>query len=587
MKNLLLRVLSVIIIAVSAPMSANASSAAITKYSAFAKQHDKMPSEKIMAAAAKLENAGNEDKAIVLYTLVCNRFNKDLPEKEKLTCILAHVKAGILYMNRAEYSKAFDTEVEGVKLSEMCKEKKYNSQLYNVIGSIYTYYLDYEKAINYYKKALTFCKEYPDKITEYKILTNLTNMYTNKSDISEAKKYLEKAERLRDRKDATYAFMTEYTKGRIEMLEGKFSNQAERYKRLAVFAKKHKLPARFRCFAYQEIYLIYERLGNRDSLEKYLRICYEEAKRTDVLPAFISSIKDLADLYEKKGDIKTASQYRAIYISSRDSIQNVRKFDMAKNKLFLHEVEKTAKEIDALHEKELERARTIRNQWIALSIVLLFTLSIGIFLTIVNRQKKKLHSSYLNLFRQNRDNLNMQKQLEQLYKDTTAELEEKSSMIRKLQAELQEHDKTETKSATTDDAATKYHTSNLNEEGQKIIARKIVSVMEGTTEYCRTDFTLDRLAELVGSNSKYVSQVINDSFKKNFNAFINTYRIQLARERLIDVENYGNLTIKGIAESVGFKSPTTFINVFKKMVGLTPSMYQNMAKNEMKETEEQ
>lgn len=586
MKNLLLRVLSVIIIAVSAPMSANASSAAITKYSAFARQHDKMPSEKIMTAAAKLENAGDEDKAIVLYTLVCNRFNKDLPEKEKQTCILAHVKVGILYVNRAEYTKAFDTEVEGVKLSEMCKEKKYNSQLYNVIGSIYTYYFDYEKAINYYKKALAFCKDYPDKITEYKILTNLTNMYTNKSDISEAKKYLEKAERLRDKRDATYAFMTEYTKGRIEMMEGKYDHQAERYKRLAVFAEKRKLPARFRCFAYQEIYLIYERLGNRDSLEKYLHICYEEAKRTDVLPAFITTLKELADLYEKNGDIKTASKYRAIYISSRDSIQNVRKFDMAKNKLFLHEVEKTAKEIDALHEKEQERARTIRNQWIALSIVLLFTLSIGIFLTIVNRQKKKLHSSYLNLFRQNRENLNMQKELEQLYKDTTAELEEKSSLIQKLQAELQEHDKTETKPAA-DDAAAKYHTSNLNEEGQKMIARKIVSVMEETTEYCRTDFTLDRLAELVGSNSKYVSQVINDSFKKNFNAFINTYRIQLARERLIDVENYGNLTIKGIAESVGFKSPTTFINVFKKMVGLTPSMYQNMAKNEMKEMEEQ
>ena len=316
MKNLLLRVLSVIIIAMSAPMSANASSAAITKYSAFARQHDKMPSEKIMTAAARLENAGDEDKAIVLYTLVCNRFNKDLPEKEKQFCILAHVKVGILYVNRAEYTKAFDTEVEGVKLSEMCKEKKYNSQLYNVIGSIYTYYFDYEKAINYYKKALAFCKDYPDKITEYKILTNLTNMYTNKSDISEAKKYLEKAERLRDRKNATYAFMTEYTKGRIEMLEGKYNNQTERYKRLAVFAEKHKLPARFRCFAYQEIYLIYERLGNRDSLEKYLHICYEEAKRTDVLPAFITTLKELADLYEKNGDIKTASKYRAIYISS-------------------------------------------------------------------------------------------------------------------------------------------------------------------------------------------------------------------------------------------------------------------------------
>lgn len=44
------------------------------------------------------------------------------------------------------------------------------------------------------------------------------------------------------------------------------------------------------------------------------------------------------------------------------------------------------------------------------------------------------------------------------------------------------------------------------------------------------------------------------------------------------MDHYGNLTIKGIAESVGFKSPTTFINVFKKMVGLSPSVYQNMAK---------
>ena len=68
--------------------------------------------------------------------------------------------------------------------------------------------------------------------------------------------------------------------------------------------------------------------------------------------------------------------------------------------------------------------------------------------------------------------------------------------------------------------------------------------------------------------------------KKNFNAFVNTYRIQTARERLIDVDHYGNLTIKGIAESVGFKSPTTFINVFKKMVGLSPSVYQNMAKKD-------
>ena len=170
--------------------------------------------------------------------------------------------------------------------------------------------------------------------------------------------------------------------------------------------------------------------------------------------------------------------------------------------------------------------------------------------------------------------------LERLNKENMAELEEKNRQIEKLQEKLHESNEPV---AAADEVVEKYQTSSLNVEGKKQIERKIIGVMEETTEFCSTDFTLDRLAELVGTNSKYVSQVINDTYKKNFNSFINTYRIQLARERLIDVENYGNYTIKGIAESVGFKSPTTFINVFKKAVGLTPSMYQNMAKADRKE----
>ena len=198
----------------------------------------------------------------------------------------------------------------------------------------------------------------------------------------------------------------------------------------------------------------------------------------------------------------------------------------------------------------------------------------------IYRQKRKLNDSYLNLFRQNKDNLEMQKKMEHLYRENASELEEKNKLIALLQSQLQEQGKIKGAHAAKE-AVGKYQDSNLKQEQQEIIAQKIMAVMEQTTEYCQTDFSLDKLAKLLGSNSKYVSQVINDSFKKNFNAFVNTYRIQTARERLIDVDHYGNLTIKGIAESVGFKSPTTFINVFKKMVGLSPSVYQNMAKKDV------
>ncbi len=280
------------------------------------------------------------------------------------------------------------------------------------------------------------------------------------------------------------------------------------------------------------------------------------------------------------GDIAKANDYKTQYIAIEDSSKNTREFDMVKNKLFLHEVEQTTKEIDTLHEKEQAGKRTIRQQQAVIAGITLVCLCVCIFFFVIYRQKRKLNDSYLNLFRQNKDNLEMQKKMEHLYRENASELEEKNQLIALLQSQLQEQGKIKGAHAAKE-AVGKYQDSNLKQEQQEIIAQKIMDVMEQTTEYCQTDFSLDKLAKLVGSNSKYVSQVINDSFKKNFNAFVNTYRIQTARERLIDVDHYGNLTIKGIAESVGFKSPTTFINVFKKMVGLSPSVYQNMAKKDV------
>lgn len=82
----------------------------------------------------------------------------------------------------------------------------------------------------------------------------------------------------------------------------------------------------------------------------------------------------------------------------------------------------------------------------------------------------------------------------------------------------------------------------------------------------------------MNSNSKYVSQVINYVFKKNFSTFVNEYRVNLACERLADTAGYGRYSINGIGESVGFKSSATFSTVFKKMTGMTPSVYQKLTR---------
>lgn len=112
---------------------------------------------------------------------------------------------------------------------------------------------------------------------------------------------------------------------------------------------------------------------------------------------------------------------------------------------------------------------------------------------------------------------------------------------------------------------------------------KITAVMESSPEVFSEDFSLNRLAELVGSNSKYVSRAINSCKQCNFNVLLNDYRIKEACRRLMDTDTYGNYTIEGIANSVGYKSRSNFTSIFKESVGLTPSAFQKLSRDGVSE----
>ena len=61
--------------------------------------------------------------------------------------------------------------------------------------------------------------------------------------------------------------------------------------------------------------------------------------------------------------------------------------------------------------------------------------------------------------------------------------------------------------------------TKMPEEQKNTLLDAIMQVMEHGDEFCDSDFGIERLATLVGSNSKYVSQVINDVYSKNFRTF--------------------------------------------------------------------
>ena len=102
--------------------------------------------------------------------------------------------------------------------------------------------------------------------------------------------------------------------------------------------------------------------------------------------------------------------------------------------------------------------------------------------------------------------------------------------------------------------------------------RKLLSFFEQETPYYDSTLTLKSLADQVDIHSNQLSWLINNQFGKNFNEFINHYRVEAFKRKVVDPEN-AHLTILGLAFECGFNSKSSFNTIFKREMGMTPRAY--------------
>lgn len=126
---------------------------------------------------------------------------------------------------------------------------------------------------------------------------------------------------------------------------------------------------------------------------------------------------------------------------------------------------------------------------------------------------------------------------------------------------------------TTDAAATsaeKYANSSLDDAARRRILAKLQDVMERQHIYKQASLSLRQLSEELRESPRYLSQVINQDLGTSFYDWVNRYRIETAKESLL---NKPDKTILTIAEDVGFNSKSTFNTAFRHYTQMTPSEY--------------
>ena len=109
----------------------------------------------------------------------------------------------------------------------------------------------------------------------------------------------------------------------------------------------------------------------------------------------------------------------------------------------------------------------------------------------------------------------------------------------------------------------------------KQLCNEIITLLEKQNLYLDSNLTIISLVNKLNTNRTYISKAINGELGMNFNQLINHYRIQYAKEKILENKN---TKLIEIASQSGFSSEEVFFRNFKKVEKKTPTAWRNEIK---------
>ena len=553
----------------------------VTKFDKIYNAYKDQPLDVLNAAGEGFFNRNSLDSALVCFSIISGSYNPDLHMQNGRMYANAYNRCGAIYIQFNSYTKALNMFLKGLEVCEETRDEQFTSRIYNNIANLYYIFHDYKMADSYCKRAYQISVKYNDRKIQRTLLNNMIGINCYLEDSSKARENLSLLKKLKPDDDPAFNYNYCICEGALKLEEHNYAGAIEWFRKSIPFADYCPNRERMKYVAYSNIAKAFNYTHQYDSALVYLDKGKNLIQSPQNIDLRFESYNNYSDLYRKKGDEKLSLFYKRRHLEIVDSIFNAQEFGRIKDMQFLHEMDKIEKQVYRLNDAQILKDNQIKSQQLVLRIIFCAFIIIAVLLVIMFFQNRRLKDANVELFNKNLEIIRS----EELEKESRKKSAESSAASGKP-VEIDRESENSTDFAHLDNTKEKYQNSVISEEEKKRIRDAILEVMDNTEEYCSVDFNLEKMALLTNSKSKYVSQVINESYQKNFNVFVNEYRIKEARKRLMDINNYGNFTIASIATSVGFKSNANFNLVFKKVTGITPSMYQMMAKKRGQKQEE-
>lgn len=109
---------------------------------------------------------------------------------------------------------------------------------------------------------------------------------------------------------------------------------------------------------------------------------------------------------------------------------------------------------------------------------------------------------------------------------------------------------------------------------------KILSAFEKDKQFLRKNISLASMAKLCGTNTVYLSRIINFYKKKNFNEYLNELRLDYIVSQWKDKPKTRYVSIQETAENAGYNTTQTFTKNFQEKFHIPPTYFLNRLNEE-------
>ena len=501
-----------------------------------------------------LQNRGWVDSAMVCYSIVANRVqNNNLESKDKYQIARALNNLGYIYATYYyDFQKAYENLNKSMELSKLYGFDNNLAYSYLNMASIFdsrnrlfandalsTEALDNTKlAFDFAVKA----KEWNVAVTS---IYNMLEMTHNKADFELIAPDLVRFKNLQLTDSVEMLQCTRmFCKATEAFQAGQYQQALNCYEKMLIEAQK-LTTNRQQCIikAMQQKAAVLAVMHHYEEaiscLQQVERIALDQGMQSEL----IDNYRAMAQVYDAMGNQKMAEQLDYKFLKTRDEFIQKSHAEMVEKSRFLDEMRRVNDQVAQIQAKH-ERAHQLLLMMSLIAAIILIAMVLLV-----------------------RSNIKQRNYIRHLYEKNVQLLDVKVTAEQSASHSVEKQE----------DSAPKYQ-SQLDQERKDRLFERINHVMDDITIICKPDFSLQQLAIQVGSNYKYVSQVVNESYGKSFKQVLNEQRVREACRILNDPNQSAHLTIEAIAANLGFNSRSNFTVTFKRITGISPSDFMKMAK---------